>query len=80
MLARALSRPGRRQCDYMMQLLPELIAQMREEISTEIETAYKAAFGQLRDDLVALRRELRKLSGGPSSEVVELLNPIGRLN
>jgi polyhydroxyalkanoate synthesis regulator phasin len=49
----------------MMQLLPEPIAQMREEISTEIETAYKAAFGQLRDDLDALRRELRKLSGRP---------------
>jgi hypothetical protein len=66
--------------DYMMQLLPELIAQMRDEISVEIETAYKTAFGLLRDDLDALRRELRKLSGGPSGEVVELPNPIGRLN
>ena len=32
-------------------------AQLREEISTEIQTAYKAAFGLLRDDLDALRHE-----------------------
>jgi hypothetical protein len=66
--------------DHMKRLMSELIAQAREEIRAEIETAYKKAFDPLRLDVDALKHELRKLSGGPYGEPVELPNPIGRLN
>jgi hypothetical protein len=66
--------------DHMMRHISELIEQARKEISVEIETAYKRAFEPLRLDIDALKHELRKLSGGPSGEPVELPNPIGRLN
>jgi hypothetical protein len=63
--------------DHMMRHISELIEQARKEISVEIETAYKKAFDPLRLDIDALKHELRKLSGGPSGEPVELPNPSG---